>query len=113
MSMEAIVDAINTQLGAFDAQDALSIERAFGELGEVYQALGNGVTAFSERIAEGPIDASVSQHLADLGATTSHGADVARETAQVLNSAHPELMDRLHDPKPGDAATFDVAAQQG
>jgi len=109
----AAAEALKEHFGNFERLDALGIEAAMGELEEVYTALGGGVRQLASRIEQGPIHSSVPEHLNDLANNTDQLADVAKAGVKTLNDAHPDEMNRLHDPRALEAETFDLDHQEG
>jgi hypothetical protein len=110
--LAAVENAIKEAFHGFDNQDALSIDAGFADIGRMYDALAEGVILYAERIAEGPIDASVPDHYRALGASTHHLADGARAGTVILHQAHDVEMQRLENPRPLEAETFDQRLQE-
>ena len=112
-TLTALNEQITEAFNGFQAQDATTIEASFEQIAAMYTALADGVRTFSGRIAEGPIDPAVSDHLNDLANTTSQLSDVATAGAQILNNAHPEQMNAVHEKPPGYSETWDLQNQEG
>ena len=96
----AATDAITEHIAGFEPENALDIEAFLGGLDHLFTALGSSLVTVSERLGgEHPVDASVVEHVQQLGAHALTLAEYGTQSHSLFRAAHESELQRLEQPR--------------
>jgi hypothetical protein len=110
--VHAAADMVEQQIGSWEPDSAVDLDLFLSSLPRLFEAVSTSIGHVASRLgSDFPVDPAVTERLREISSTVAGMADFAAEAHSIHRSAHATELERIEDPRPGEAM-WDVSRNQ-